>query len=53
MKFFGQNMRLFKVKSLGDGKYHVSAPAYDNNGQQIFTTERIFDSSTNKLNQVK
>ena len=51
LRFFGQTLASFKVKSLGNGNYHISAPA-KLNGEVVHTTERIFDSNTNQLHNV-
>lgn len=49
MKFFGQTMKSFKVKIVGE-KYHISAPMIDKQtGRKMGISERLFNPITNKL----
>lgn len=50
MKFFGQNMRSFKVKKQQDGRYKISAPMIDKyRGQHMGETIRYFNPINNEL----
>ena len=50
LKFFGQNMRSFKVKKCEDGRYLIYAPMIDKiNGRNMGNTERYFNPINNEL----
>lgn len=49
MKFFHQTLKDFSVKKLGGGLYKISAPMKDYSGRIVGTTQRVFNSATNKF----
>ena len=52
MKFFSQTLKDFTVKKQTDGRYLISAPCYDWDGQLMGTTTRFFNPDNNKLEHV-
>lgn len=50
LKFFGQTMRMFSVKKVGN-KYKISAPSYWN-GKLMGYSERMFNPETNELENI-
>lgn len=53
LKFFGQTMAKFSVKKLSETQYIISAPMKDHTGKKVGTTQRIFNTETNKLETIK
>ena len=47
MKFFNQTLKDFKVYKLDNGNYYLTAPTFDNRGNQMGFTEREFTPITN------
>jgi hypothetical protein len=47
MKFFNQTLKDFKVYKLENGNYYLTAPTFDNRGNQMGFTEREFNPITN------
>lgn len=54
MKFFGQTLRDFSVRTVGPNRWLVSAPIRDMNGKILtgIKTERIFNAKLNNLKKV-
>jgi hypothetical protein len=49
MKFFHQTMRSFRVKKQPDGRYLITAPMKDFNGNKVGQTVRYFNPANNEL----
>lgn len=49
MKFFGQNMKSFKVYKQADGRYKITAPMKNSEGVIMGETLRYFNPANNKL----
>ena len=49
MRVFGQRLRDFSVRHVGNGTYHVSCPMRDYSGRVTGMTERTFFPDTGEL----
>ena len=49
LKFFGQTMKSFTVKKLSETEYSLTAGMFDHSGKYVGMTNRIFNTTTNKL----
>lgn len=55
MKFFGQTLRMFKVKKISDTEYLIYAPSYwwvDGKKKFMGISQRIFKTTDNDLHDV-
>ena len=52
MKFWGQNMKSFKVAKQADGRFMIWAPTKDRSGKRIGETVRYFNPKNNELEQL-
>jgi len=49
MKFFGQTLKSFRVSKCEDGRFLITAPRIDRDGNKQGHTQRFFNPINNKL----
>lgn len=53
MKFGHQTLKMFRVTKYDANRYLISAPRYDRDGRKTGYTQRLFNTVTNSLEQIK